>query len=272
MGIEPTSRAWEAFVLPLNYTRISAAFYCAFRLPGGSSSPAHRRHGHRPATACSGILATPSLSAAIAVPSTPRTDLREGGVARGRHVVAERREAAVVGGAQCATGMNSAASSTRSRTCSAVSTTRVERIDDADEGRLVGPGARAMSFSTRRGRVRAPARCRSGPPAARTGSAAAARSRRRRCACCRGHRRGRCARRCAHAAALKRPAPGCSARRSCSAARPWDRSSRPAGPSVKSICTESAPSSQAAPHVGLVLVEQVVDEGLARVVRRGRAG
>jgi hypothetical protein len=23
MGIEPTSKAWEAFVLPLNYTRVS---------------------------------------------------------------------------------------------------------------------------------------------------------------------------------------------------------------------------------------------------------
>lgn len=26
MGIEPTSKAWEAFVLPLNYTRMSAVF------------------------------------------------------------------------------------------------------------------------------------------------------------------------------------------------------------------------------------------------------
>ena len=27
MGIEPTSKAWEAFVLPLNYTRDSCEFY-----------------------------------------------------------------------------------------------------------------------------------------------------------------------------------------------------------------------------------------------------
>ncbi len=26
MGIEPTSKAWEAFVLPLNYTRAAATF------------------------------------------------------------------------------------------------------------------------------------------------------------------------------------------------------------------------------------------------------
>ena len=26
MGIEPTSKAWEAFVLPLNYTRMSIVF------------------------------------------------------------------------------------------------------------------------------------------------------------------------------------------------------------------------------------------------------
>ena len=26
MGIEPTSKAWEAFVLPLNYTRLSVNF------------------------------------------------------------------------------------------------------------------------------------------------------------------------------------------------------------------------------------------------------
>ena len=29
MGIEPTSKAWEAFVLPLNYTRMGA-FYANF--------------------------------------------------------------------------------------------------------------------------------------------------------------------------------------------------------------------------------------------------
>lgn len=27
MGIEPTSRAWEAFILPLNYTRRIQQFY-----------------------------------------------------------------------------------------------------------------------------------------------------------------------------------------------------------------------------------------------------
>ncbi len=27
MGIEPTSKAWEAFVLPLNYTRTDISFY-----------------------------------------------------------------------------------------------------------------------------------------------------------------------------------------------------------------------------------------------------
>ena len=27
MGIEPTSKAWEAFVLPLNYTRVIFEFY-----------------------------------------------------------------------------------------------------------------------------------------------------------------------------------------------------------------------------------------------------
>jgi hypothetical protein len=27
MGIEPTSKAWEAFVLPLNYTRGEPSFY-----------------------------------------------------------------------------------------------------------------------------------------------------------------------------------------------------------------------------------------------------
>jgi hypothetical protein len=27
MGIEPTSKAWEAFVLPLNYTRFGDEFY-----------------------------------------------------------------------------------------------------------------------------------------------------------------------------------------------------------------------------------------------------
>jgi hypothetical protein len=26
MGIEPTSKAWEAFVLPLNYTRLRCGF------------------------------------------------------------------------------------------------------------------------------------------------------------------------------------------------------------------------------------------------------
>jgi hypothetical protein len=27
MGIEPTSKAWEAFILPLNYTRGEPSFY-----------------------------------------------------------------------------------------------------------------------------------------------------------------------------------------------------------------------------------------------------
>jgi hypothetical protein len=33
MGIEPTLAAWEAAVLPLNYTRLGASFYCvAYRI------------------------------------------------------------------------------------------------------------------------------------------------------------------------------------------------------------------------------------------------
>ena len=31
MGIEPTSKAWEAFVLPLNYTRMSVASSSIFK-------------------------------------------------------------------------------------------------------------------------------------------------------------------------------------------------------------------------------------------------
>ena len=31
MGIEPTSKAWEAFVLPLNYTRMSVASNSIFK-------------------------------------------------------------------------------------------------------------------------------------------------------------------------------------------------------------------------------------------------
>jgi hypothetical protein len=27
MGIEPTSKAWEAFILPMNYARITTLFY-----------------------------------------------------------------------------------------------------------------------------------------------------------------------------------------------------------------------------------------------------
>jgi hypothetical protein len=34
MGIEPTSKAWEALVLPLNYTRTALSFY------GGTKAPA----------------------------------------------------------------------------------------------------------------------------------------------------------------------------------------------------------------------------------------
>ena len=35
MGIEPTSKAWEAFVLPLNYTRISAVSTSLSKQPSG---------------------------------------------------------------------------------------------------------------------------------------------------------------------------------------------------------------------------------------------
>lgn len=40
MGIEPTYEAWEAAVLPLNYTRDPAGFYCDAR--AGSSHPSMR--------------------------------------------------------------------------------------------------------------------------------------------------------------------------------------------------------------------------------------
>ena len=48
MGIEPTSRAWEAFVLPLNYTRLRRGFYCGLGPPGSppdaaDALPARRR-------------------------------------------------------------------------------------------------------------------------------------------------------------------------------------------------------------------------------------
>ncbi len=42
MGIEPTSKAWEAFVLPLNYTRASANF----RDRGGGWQPPRRCAPH----------------------------------------------------------------------------------------------------------------------------------------------------------------------------------------------------------------------------------
>ena len=35
MGIEPTSKAWEAFVLPLNHTRAAASVYDS--LPPGNN-------------------------------------------------------------------------------------------------------------------------------------------------------------------------------------------------------------------------------------------
>ena len=54
-------------------------------------------------------------------PRDPRLDLGERRVPRGRGVVAERREAAVVGRAEAAGSMKRAASSTRSRTSSGVS-------------------------------------------------------------------------------------------------------------------------------------------------------
>jgi hypothetical protein len=38
MGIEPTSKAWEAFVLPLNYTR-DAAILRLFRGAAGLAQP-----------------------------------------------------------------------------------------------------------------------------------------------------------------------------------------------------------------------------------------
>ncbi len=39
MGIEPTSKAWEALVLPLNYTRTIAGLHCADHQPIVNANP-----------------------------------------------------------------------------------------------------------------------------------------------------------------------------------------------------------------------------------------
>ena len=52
-GIEPSYEAWEAAVLPLNYTRRPAEFYSG---PGAVSEPkvaSHRAHSSTPRTATS---------------------------------------------------------------------------------------------------------------------------------------------------------------------------------------------------------------------------
>ena len=42
MGIEPTLVAWEATVLPLNYTRAPAQILCRFQRVGKSTAPTDR--------------------------------------------------------------------------------------------------------------------------------------------------------------------------------------------------------------------------------------
>ena len=42
MGIEPTSKAWEAFVLPLNYTRMSAVSSSVSKHASGDQIPAYQ--------------------------------------------------------------------------------------------------------------------------------------------------------------------------------------------------------------------------------------
>jgi len=39
MGIEPTSKAWEALVLPLNYTRTITGSHCADHQPIVNANP-----------------------------------------------------------------------------------------------------------------------------------------------------------------------------------------------------------------------------------------
>ncbi len=55
MGIEPTSKAWEAFVLPLNYTRRKPPFYWLYG--EGTTAPrdtllATTLHGPPPGNLC----------------------------------------------------------------------------------------------------------------------------------------------------------------------------------------------------------------------------
>src|SRR4026207_1714634 len=50
MGIEPTLVAWEATVLPLNYTRIAVGFYAAARPTGKLTS--HEARPARPGAVC----------------------------------------------------------------------------------------------------------------------------------------------------------------------------------------------------------------------------